>query len=289
LLPAAPPIISSISLWEPPVVHGKQSVGAADYPCPAEAAISRSERVYNVFRGQKMTDRRSSIALAGLALASYATLAFLSHGSVWEIIGLIAGSSLVVIWLVVSLVDSAGRKTVENEDPAPTSDGMVVVHVAGDLAEAGLLCSALQCRNIDAEIRNEFIQQSIGGLPPSMPTYPRIVVRAYQAEEAAGLVRELLDRRKAGVAVDLEDGEEDGEDDEMEPEAAGDAQEYENVSILDLLGSLVYPLFSKYVIGFLLLAAAVTVFVVVISHYLYHGNQPPLFGGRGGHRISSSW
>ncbi len=242
-------------------------------------------------------DRRASWSLMVLAIAGFIILALLSDGSFLRTAVLIAAPGLTIILFVLAMHRSSrvpGNDCRSDESrgckhlgqiegccaPLPKAwTGMREVYVAGDLAEAGLICSALQCSNIEAEMKNEFIQQSIGGLPPSMPTYPRIMVREFQFERAAGIVMELLDRRSRIVPGEIEEEEEEEEG----PQPVDPSDGYENVPVSSLLKSAVSPFLSLRVIRFLLLAGVAVVFVYVISYYIYNGNPPPLLGGgRGG-------
>lgn len=182
------------------------------------------------------------------------------------------------------------RKAPPESPAAPLPDGgagMKEVYLAGDLADAALMCASLQCSGIEAEIKNEYIQQSLGGIPPGMPTYPRVVARESQAAEAAELVKAMVAARKAAADLDAGDAEdeEEGGDEADDPEAPGKPPDFENVPILVLLESMISPFISWRMLRFLFLAAAVLLFVLVVSRYVYHGRQPPLFDGGGGRII----
>lgn len=160
--------------------------------------------------------------------------------------------------------------------PGGEEGPFVEVDAAANLPDAYLAKAALEAAGIPVRVENEFLQGALGELPPSLPTYPRILVPETLAGEACRLLEQArqAQRSRQQAGEDLEDEEDEGEE---EPEETGGAENgMEPVSLLRLAGRGLALLFRRRT-GIALLAALLLYALYRgCTHLLYGSDPPPL-------------
>ncbi len=86
-----------------------------------------------------------------------------------------------------------------------------IIYTAGQIDEAVLLVQLLAERDIDAQIENEVLQGSLGGLPPGEATNPRVRVAAGDVNKAREVVKAFEYQQRIGRER-VEESEDDSDE-----------------------------------------------------------------------------
>jgi len=149
------------------------------------------------------------------------------------------------------------------------------VFIADSLPKAYLIKSALECRNIFVEIKNEYLQGAIGDLPPSLPTFPRIMVKPVDAERALKIIHETEKRIHDRENTDPDWDEPDDAD---EVPSSSEGNDFDTVGIDDLRRTIIGAFTSKYFIGLLAFVAVSILLYRLITVLVYGPKAPSILG-----------
>ncbi len=118
---------------------------------------------------------------------------------------------------------------------------LVEVFAAGGMREALVVKGALECAGIEVVVANENLQAAMGDIPPSLPTFPRIMVKRSDVARAAAIIRAANQRHhEVRRRIDAEWDEED------EPAAPSRdfGRDFEDVGLLGILTDSIKFLFA---------------------------------------------
>jgi hypothetical protein len=153
---------------------------------------------------------------------------------------------------------------------------LLEIFTCDTLTKAYFYKSALESQNIHVVVKNEFLQGAIGGLPPGLETYPRILVFEKDAERALELIQDTEERLRDSAPED-DDFDDDETDDEVSDSDISSEVEIQNVGVEDVR-RLVYSIVTSQIfLGFIIAIIVSTVVFRILTLLIYGENAPPIF------------